>query len=1505
MVKNFFKQKTIYRLILIIGLLTYTFNFSVFKVSAESIFNLIGLVYYSNGNNPVPGNGSTPNSFASAKAYRTNIASNIATSNTPSEGRIYPAINGDPAYFLFDVGSSSWNPFPQVQDTSIIVLESYPGLNGWSGPAYVAGVKTPITQTHLNSNALDYSDSNVTNPAQNAVLELIPTPEFESNTYNSITLGWNALWDNNTGNSNGGSSHSSIVGYSVYRNSNGGNYEFRGSAVQNSGQRIVYTDNSVALGINYTYKIKVQFDWSADSKTYLESIGESSASQIMNVKTPEPDRLVFLSSPQTITVGNTSDVLTIQTRDADGNTIPVLSNTLINLSSNSTGVNKKFFLAQDNICTQIEISSIEILAGDSSTQFCYYDEKSSETVWTISAAKSLPLSPVWLNATQDIVVKSGTLNSFNFGLSSPQNNKISFSGVNTLVALDSFNNIIKDFNAEEDNVTITVSPNNGNVTGLGGSGNVLLSSSDFINGIANLNNKLTYSGISGNHAFIATSSSGITSLSNEIFINSATAVELSATVPLNVVAGQQFNITSISAIDEFGNIDNNFSGVKIVQYSGPSSSTLGSVPVYTTAVNFANGISTTVLATILVKAETTKLNIVIDGLTGESNNFIVDPASASSLNITVPQNVTVGENFSLNLEAIDPYGNIDTNYLGTKILSYSGPANGPISGVPQYTTEVSFINGISSNNSTMLVKKESVRIIVSDGTINGTSNLVNVASGVVGSLVYVSGNDQIARINSFLPLPLEVEVKDLYGNPKEDYPVNFVITKGNGSLAISNPLTDTNGKATQNFRLGTLASVNSDQVTVTVAGLNNTSIIFNATATPNDAVNLLVNAPNNVTAGQSFNLNLSVVDDEGNIVIDYSGEKTITYTGASNSLNNTSPIYSNQVQFINGIASNVSITLFKAENITLDLNIVSDGLDGVSNSIQVKAAQTSSFLVLAPQTVQSGIPFNIISITTVDDYANLTTDDYIGLKTLEYSGPSIDPISGQNPSYTTEVNFENGQATTELITTLYKAETVNILIKDGEVEGLSNSITVTYNEDYVIYYVSGNNQTGIIGQKLALPLKVKVLDSLGNAALDKEVRFLVTNGEGSVLMNNIIDAETGEIATEWTLGTSVGSQSIVASIDGSNTTVTFSATAVSDSASTINISPIILNTFVGYSTEELSVCLFDAFGNQVTASLNREIGLNSNSGTGQFSNSSTGPWDQVSFQILAGQSCVDIYYKDLTPGSFTITALSTSLISGVTTVNVLPLVPTTIIVNPSSFSLRNNTTQQITAVVYDQFNRSMSNVDLEWSVTSSTVGSINSEGLFTAGSTAGSYNNGIIVSYGGVIAYSTPTVVVDQVQQPPTPPSQPVVQPQLTPIEPTIPVQTNPTIPTTPVVITVDQSYYSDQKGEIPIEIEIPEISILSPRQGAVILSSGSVNISGISIPNQLILIKDADNNVLNSVTSDKNGYWKIFISRENFRSSRGEITASINNTEISTLPIKFDFRPNSIFEYILDFIFQ
>jgi hypothetical protein len=96
--------------------------------------------------------------------------------------------------------------------------------------------------------------------------------------------------------------------------------------------------------------------------------------------------------------------------------------------------------------------------------------------------------------------------------------------------------------------------------------------------------------------------------------------------------------------------------------------------------------------------------------------------------------------------------------------------------------------------------------------------------------------------------------------------------------------------------------------------------------------------------------------------------------------------------------------------------------------------------------------------------------------------------------------------------------------------------------------VSGDGQTGTVGQQLAQSLVVQVNDQSGTAMSGITVDFTVTGGNGSVSPASGTTGSDGQVSTDWTLGTGAGAQQVRAVVSGSNVAATLGATAVADAA---------------------------------------------------------------------------------------------------------------------------------------------------------------------------------------------------------------------------------------------------------------------------------------------------------------------------------------------------------------------
>ena len=180
-----------------------------------------------------------------------------------------------------------------------------------------------------------------------------------------------------------------------------------------------------------------------------------------------------------------------------------------------------------------------------------------------------------------------------------------------------------------------------------------------------------------------------------------------------------------------------------------------------------------------------------------------------------------------------------------------------------------------------------------------------------------------------------------------------------------------------------------------------------------------------------------------------------------------------------------------------------------------------------------------------------------------------------------------------------------------------------------IALVSGDNQTGLVGTKLAQPLVVQVTDGFGNPIAGVTVGWSVTGG-GSVSAPFTDTDVNGRASVERTLGITAGTQTTLASANGlAGSPVTFTHTAnAGNVSSVVKISGDVGSAAAG-TTVALVVEVRDAGGNPVSgAPVNWVVG--EGGGNVTPANNTTGGDGRASAQWNLGSA----------PGTNTLTAVS-------------------------------------------------------------------------------------------------------------------------------------------------------------------------------------------------------------------------------------------------------------------------
>jgi hypothetical protein len=176
-----------------------------------------------------------------------------------------------------------------------------------------------------------------------------------------------------------------------------------------------------------------------------------------------------------------------------------------------------------------------------------------------SAQFVLSIDTITVNSTE-VIVKNNEVDHFEFELSSPQIVGVPFSSPALVTALDRYDNLVADFNAEEDTVTILADDGGEILNGDIGH------DSAFVNGVCNLTQfEVAYNGSARFLKFEVQSRSGVTGFSETVEIN-ASSIERLDLSETSLFRGDDFS-ASIT-VSNFGSLPLTIDGLALISSQG-------------------------------------------------------------------------------------------------------------------------------------------------------------------------------------------------------------------------------------------------------------------------------------------------------------------------------------------------------------------------------------------------------------------------------------------------------------------------------------------------------------------------------------------------------------------------------------------------------------------------------------------------------------------------------------------------------------------------------------------------------------------------------------------------------------------------------------------------------------------------------------------------------------------------------------------------------------------------
>jgi len=249
--------------------------------------------------------------------------------------------------------------------------------------------------------------------------------------------------------------------------------------------------------------------------------------------------------------------------------------------------------------------------------------------------------------------------------------------------------------------------------------------------------------------------------------------------------------------------------------------------------------------------------VVCNGIAGtiSGNNFTISGVNlreAKNLLTATATNVAGGTStatVTVYLDTTPPQVHIDSPSDGATVnaseISVIGNVNDLVGGTVNGDQVSVTVNGVHANvanrsfaaqNVTLVAGKNTVAAIATDRAGNMSQHQIQITLADVAAaqhLIIVSGNNQTAPISTMLPQPLIVQAVDASGNPLPNRALEFRVTRSNGAT-IAFPQsgrdltlqTDSSGKASVQFQLGSRSGVGANQISVTAPGFVGDAIFY-------------------------------------------------------------------------------------------------------------------------------------------------------------------------------------------------------------------------------------------------------------------------------------------------------------------------------------------------------------------------------------------------------------------------------------------------------------------------------------------------------------------------------------------------------------------------------------------------------------------------------------------------------------------------------------------------------
>jgi plastocyanin len=210
--------------------------------------------------------------------------------------------------------------------------------------------------------------------------------------------------------------------------------------------------------------------------------------------------------------------------------------------------------------------------------------------------------------------------------------------------------------------------------------------------------------------------------------------------------------------------------------------------------------------------------------------------------------------------------------------------------------------------------------------------------------------------------------------------------------------------------------------------------VVHVSAPTNPAAQLVVSGPSSATAGSPFDVAVTAVDSNGNIVPSYTGTVAFSSTDPFPAMLPANYTFTASDQGMHTFSGGV--TLLTAGTQTLTVQDTANGSITGSASITVSAGATTQLVVSAAASAVAGSPFDV-TVRVLDSDGNVVTG-YSGTVTIS----SSDPFPGVLPADYTFTSSDQGTHTFPGGVTLFTAGGQTLTAQDTANSSLTGSAVV-------------------------------------------------------------------------------------------------------------------------------------------------------------------------------------------------------------------------------------------------------------------------------------------------------------------------------------------------------------------------------------------------------------------------------------------------------------------------------